>query len=163
MLFSHCHICVCSHRAASWRADCVRRRQRWERRRGQREPGRADHWRGQAAGVHRGHRRRLLGHPHGLQPVDLLPPQEEEGAEPLHGVLRLHTSRSGWPGTCGSLLPVCLMSERALWKKPQEVPVEEDFILLPQAQEMELGFEESEWYLSEVKSGLCDNLGVFYR
>ena len=61
--------------------------------RGQRQPGGADLGGGQAAGLHRWHRRSMLGNPHGLQRVDLLPPQEEEGAQPLHRLLRLHPCR----------------------------------------------------------------------
>lgn len=84
------------HRAASWTAVRARRwKRRWHRRWGkQRESGRADHRRGQAACIHRRNRRGLLGHPHGLQCLDLLPPQEEEGAEPLHSLVRIHTRRS---------------------------------------------------------------------
>ena len=79
----------------AWQRRRRRRRHQRQRRGEQCESGRADHRCGQAASVHRRHRRSLLGHPHGLQRLDLLPPQEEEGAEPLHRLLRIHTGRSG--------------------------------------------------------------------
>lgn len=78
-----------SLRAASGGTFSAQRGRWW----GQREPGRADHWRGEAAGVHRWDRRGLLGHPHGFQCVDLLPPQEEEGAESLYRIVQLHACR----------------------------------------------------------------------
>ena len=103
----HLPSCLLPPRAASWTALHARRRkQRWhqrQRRGEQRKSGRADYRRGQAAGVHRGHWRRLLGHPHGLQCLDLLQAQEEEGAEPLRRLLRLHTSRSAGWSWCGMI------------------------------------------------------------